>query len=62
MTDVENVAKVISSFKIENPSEFIFTSFIGWKWVEAWKKILRDNLVLDYDEPDKAIECFATIG
>jgi hypothetical protein len=29
MTDVENVAKVISSFKIENPSEFIFTSFIG---------------------------------
>jgi hypothetical protein len=29
MTDVENVAEVISSFKKENPNEFIFTSFIG---------------------------------
>jgi hypothetical protein len=28
-TDVENIAKVISSFKKENPFEFIFTSFIG---------------------------------
>jgi acetyltransferase len=61
MTDVENVAEVISSFKKENPNEFIFTSFIGWRWVEVWKKILQDNLILNYDEPWKAIKAFSEL-
>jgi hypothetical protein len=29
--------------------------------VEIWKRILRNNSILDYDEPDKAIGCFAKV-
>jgi hypothetical protein len=29
VTDVVNIAKEIVAFKEENPSEFIFTSFVG---------------------------------
>jgi acetyltransferase len=53
VTDVENIASEIITWKEENPHYFLMTSFMGATSVEKARKTLQDNEILEYDYPRK---------
>ena len=55
MTDVENIAKIISDLKSKYKNKFICTCFLGGRGLSAAKKILADNLVSNFDSVEEAI-------
>lgn len=59
VTDVENIADIISSFKKDYP--VLLTSFIWWEWVKKWKEILGYNWILNYEDPAWAIDWFSKL-
>lgn len=61
VTDVENIANVISNHKNTYKDELIFVSFIWWNLVFEWKKILKENNILQYDFPEQAIFLYSKL-
>jgi len=61
VTDVENIANVISNYKNTHNNELFFVSFMWWNLVSEWKQILKNNLVLHYDFPEKAIFLYSKL-
>lgn len=61
VTDVENIANVISNYKNTYNNELIFVSFIWWNLVLEWKKILKENDILHYDFPENAIFLYSKL-
>ncbi|MDD3145148.1 MAG: acetate--CoA ligase family protein [Candidatus Gracilibacteria bacterium] len=61
VTDVENIANVISNYKNTYNNELIFVSFIGGNLVLEGKKILKENDILHYDFPENAIFLYSKL-
>ncbi len=61
VTDVENIANVISNYKNTHNDKLIFVSFMWWNLVSEGKQILKNNLVLHYDFPEKAIFLYSKL-
>jgi len=61
VTDVENIAEVIVSFKKENQDQFIMSSFMWWESVEKARIILEKNGILVYDYPKKSILAYSKV-
>lgn len=55
MTDVENIARIISNLKNKYKDKLVCTCFLGGQGISGAKKILADNLVSNFDSPEEAI-------